>query len=182
LEELIADRLSDAAALLPLVAGQDLSLRTIACGVCRELRSETERNGVTILVSADAPHGRLDSPALELLLRGTLEAIIQECVPGEQLSLTFNDSAADRATVTVSSNAEHPPLADIGALERLGMLAGQIGATLAVGDRVRLSVPMDVASREDRPPQIHRGAERAPLHETVRLGDRETRNDLGGPG
>jgi signal transduction histidine kinase len=181
LEELIADRLSDAAALLPVVAGQDVSLRTIASCVCRELRTETGRNRVTILVSADAPHGRVDAPGLELLLRSALEAIVQECGPGEQLSLKFNDSAADRATITVSSDSGRPPLADAGALERLSMLARKIGATLTAGDRVLLSVPMAVASRDDRPHHIHPDKERALPFDPIRLGDRETRDDLGGP-
>jgi signal transduction histidine kinase len=180
LEELIADRLSDAAALLPVVASQDISLREIASCVCRELRADTERKGVTILVSADAPQGRLDSPGLELLLRSALEAIVQECVPGEQLSLEFSDSAADQATVTVSSKLGRSLLEDTVARERVTRLARQIGATFVAGERVLLSVPLDAANHEDQLPRIHSGDERALMFEPVRLGDRETRDDLGG--
>src|SRR5215213_695909 len=89
LEELIADRLSDAAALLPVVAAQDVSVRTIACGVRRELRGDAERRGVRILVEPDGPHGRLDAAGLELMLRSALQAALQECEPGEQLRVEF---------------------------------------------------------------------------------------------
>jgi hypothetical protein len=61
------------------------------------------------------------------------------------------------------------------------MLARKIGATLTAGDRVLLSVPMDVVRRDDRPHHIHPDEERALLFDPIRLGDRETRDDLGSP-
>jgi signal transduction histidine kinase len=149
LEELIADRLSDAAALLPIVAGQDVSLRSIASTVRRELRGETERHGVTVLVGADAPYGRLDAPGLELLLRGALLAVLQECAEGDQLHLEFDDSVADRAIVIVSCESGRPPLEDAAALARLTSLAHQIGASLSAGERLLVSVPMGTRDEDE---------------------------------
>ena len=50
LGELIGDRLSDAQAALPSFGQQRVSLRTIACGVRRELRAETEARSATVVV------------------------------------------------------------------------------------------------------------------------------------
>ncbi|MEO6527109.1 MAG: hypothetical protein ABIP93_10830 [Gemmatimonadaceae bacterium] len=149
LEDLIADRLSDAAALLPVVAGQDVSLRSIACTVRRELRGDTERHGVTMLVGANAPYGRLDAPGLELLLRGVLQAVLHECQEGDQLHLDFDDSIADRAIVIVSCESGRRPLVDEGALARLSSLALQIGASLSAGEQLLVSVPMGVRDEGD---------------------------------
>ena len=139
LEELIAERLSDAAALLPVVTGHDVSVRAIVCAVRRDLRSEAEHRGVTILVDEGGPHGQLDAAGLDLLLRGTLQAALQECNSGERLTVEF-EQAAGRASVVVCHDAGRPPIRDANALERLGTLARQIGASLTATERVHVSL------------------------------------------
>lgn len=176
LEELIADRLGDAAALLPVVSGHDVSVRAIACAVRRELRAEAERRGVTILVKQGGPHGQLDAAGLELLLRGTLQAVLQECSSGERLQVEFVQSAG-RATAIVSRDSSRPPIRDADALERLGVLATQIGASFTAAERVELSLhfrPSDngrvqAADRERSVPRDSNG-----------LGDGEARHDVRG--
>lgn len=179
LEELIADRLSDAAALLPVIAGQDVSLRSIASSVRRELRSEIERHGVTVFVGADVPSGRLDAPALELLLRCALQAALQESVEGEQLHLEFDDGVADRAVVIISCDSGRPPLKEAGSLARLTSLAQQVGASVSADDRLIVSVTMGtrdsseaVAATAER--------ERPIVRDAVELGGGETSDDVGG--
>jgi hypothetical protein len=176
LEELIADRLGDAAALLPVISGHAVSVRAIACAVRRELRAEAERRGVTILVEQGGPHGQLDAAGLELLLRGTLQAVLQECSSGDQLQVEFVYSAS-QATAIVSCDSRHPPIQDTNALERLGALAAQIGASLRAAERVELSLhfrPSDNgrAQTGDR--------ERSVLRESGGLSDGEARHDVRG--
>ena len=178
LEELIADRLSDAAALLPIVAGQDVSLRSIASSVRRELRGETERRGVTVFVGGDAPSGRLDTPALELLLRAALQAALQECDAGEQLHLEFDDTVSDRAIVTISCESGRPALSDQKSLARLTSLARQVGASLSAEDRLVVSVPMGPRDASEPVAPSGAGRERAILRESAELGDGETRHDV----
>ena len=139
LEDLIADRLGDAAALLPVVTGHDVSVRAIACAVRRDLRAEAERRGVSILVQQEGPQGQLDVAGLELLLRGALQAALQECSTGEQLHIAF-EQAAGRASVIVSHGAGRAPIRDAKALERLTTLARQIGFPLTAADRVLMSI------------------------------------------
>ena len=176
LEDLIADRLGDAAALLPVVTGHDVSIRAIACAVRRDLRTEAERRGVSILVEQGGPQGQLDVAGLELLLRGTLQAALHECGPGEQLNVEF-DQAADRASVIVSNHAGRPPIRDARALERLTTLARQIGFSLTVADRVLVSIQfhpgdLGVVQSAER--------ERSVPREAAGLGDGETRHDVRG--
>jgi signal transduction histidine kinase len=179
LEELIADRLSDAAALLPIIAGQDVSLRSIASSVRRELRGETERRGVTVFVGSDAPSGRLDTPALELLLRAALQAALQECDAGEQLHLDFDDTVSDRAIVSISCESGRPTLSDQQSVARLASLARQVGASLSAEDRLIVSVPM--GPRDVSEPVVPTAAERERpvLRDAVELGDGEARDDIG---
>jgi signal transduction histidine kinase len=179
LEELIADRLRDAAALLPIVPSQDVSLRSIACAVRRELRNETERHGVTVLVGTNSPFGRIDAPGLELLLRGALQAILQECAEGDQLQVDFGDPVGEVATVSITCESGRPPLEDDGSLARLTALARRMGASVSTGERVLLAVPMRVTDgsgvtvsvvEPERP--LPRGA--------VNLGDLDARDDVRG--
>ena len=171
LEELIAERLGDVAALLPSVAGQDVSIRTIACTVRRELRAEAERRGVTVAVEEDGPHGRLDASGLELLLREVLQAVLQECEPGEQLHIDF-DRTAGQATVIISRESERSPLRE-DAFDRLRALAKQIGATVTAGERTLVSIPF-------RAPETESSAERVRSvpGSSGELGDGETRHDV----
>ena len=176
LEDLIADRLGDAAALLPVVTGHDVSIRAIACAVRRDLRAESERRDVAILVEQGGPQGQLDVAGLELLLRGTLQAALQECGPGEQLHVEF-DQAADRASVIVSRQGGHPPIRDARALERLTALARQIGFSITAADRVSVSIQFHPGN-VDHVRSSER--ERSVPRESGGLGDGETRHDVRG--
>jgi len=176
LEELIAERLSDAAALLPVVTGHDVSVRAIACAVRRDLRVEAERRSVNILVEQGGSHGQLDAAGLELLLRGALQAAVRECGSGEQLTVEF-EQAPGRTSVIISHEARHPPIRDADALEHLGALARQIGASLTAADRVLVSIqfqPGDngLARASER--------ERSVPRESGGLSDGEARHDVRG--
>jgi len=175
LEELIADRLSDAAALLPVVAGQDVSVRAIACVVRRELRTEAERRGVNILVDQGGAHGRLDAAGLELLLRSALQVVLQECESSDQLRIGF-EQAADRAAVVISCESGRSPIRDASALDHLGRLAEQIGALIAASERVVVSIPLRPGDHGR--PSVDR--ERS-LREAGGLRDGEARHDVRGP-
>jgi signal transduction histidine kinase len=144
LEELIADRLSDAAALLPVIAGQDVPVRAIACAARRALRGEAERRGVQIQVEQGGAHGRLDAAGLELLLRGVLHAALQERESGERLRIEF-EQPAGRANVVISCESGRAPILDEGVTDRLGTLARQIGATITASERVTVSMPLRVS-------------------------------------
>jgi signal transduction histidine kinase len=173
LEELIAARLGDVAALLPSVAGQEVSIRTVACTVRRELRAEAERRGVTISVEEEGPHGRLDASGLELLLREVLQATIQECEPGEQLHIDFDRTAA-QATLMISRESGRLPLRD-DVFDRLRVLAKQIGAVVSAGERTLVSIPF-------RAPEAEVPAElvRSVPGSAGELGDGESRHDVRG--
>jgi hypothetical protein len=179
LEDLIADRLSDAAALLPIVPSQDVSLRAIACAVRRELRNETERHGVTLLVGASSPFGRVDAPGLELLLRSALQATLQECVEGDQLDLAFDDPVNGVATLSIACASGRPPLEDAASLERLTSLARRMGGSISAGERVLLSVPMH-AHDEGEGVAVGVEGERSVPRGTVNLGDLDARDDVRG--
>lgn len=176
LEDLIAERLSDAAALLPVVTGHDVSVRAIACAVRRDLRAEMERRGVSIVIEQEGPHGQVDVAGLELLLRGTLQAALQECNSGEQLNVEF-EQAADWVNVIVSHDAGRPPIRDADALERLNTLARQIGCSLTVTEHVRVSIQfqpgdVDLTHASER--------ERSVPRESSGLSDGEARHDVRG--
>jgi signal transduction histidine kinase len=175
LEELIADRLSDAAALLPVVAGQVVSVRAIACAVRRELRADAERRGVDILVDQGGAHGRLDAAGMELLLRSALQGALQECESGDQLRLGF-EQPAGRAAVVISCESGRAPIHDPGALDHLGTLAGQIGATVVSAECVVVSLPLGPSDTGRQSGERERSLPR----ESGGLGDGETRHDLRG--
>ena len=177
LEDLIADRLSDAAALLPMVADQEVSLRSVACAVRRELRSEIEQRGVTMLVGTTAPYGRVDAPGLELLLRGVLQAILQECMEGDQLQLEFSGPVDDRGTVRVTCESGREPIRDAASLERLSLLSLRIGASISAAREVLVSIPMQ-APLGDESHSVH--AERSVPRGPVSLSDGDARDDVAG--
>ena len=174
LDELIGSRLGDAATLLPATVGQDTSVRAIVCTVRRELRTETERRRVTISVDQGGPHGRMDAAGFELLLRELLEAAVQECDPGEKLHIAF-DRTVGHAIVAISREGSHSALHRLNTLERLGTLARQIGATITVGGRMLISIPLrssDVSSTAERARPVS--------NDTERLSEGEARHDVGG--
>lgn len=184
LDELIGVRLGDAATLLPATAGQDTSVRAVVCAVRRELRSETERRGVAISVDEGGPRGRMDAAGFELLLRELLEAAVHECNAGEELHIAF-DRSVGHAIVTISRarglreqisrEGDRSVLHRRDMLERLSTLARQIGATITVGGRTAISIPLrasDGSSVAERTRSVSNDVER--LH------DGETRHDIGG--
>jgi signal transduction histidine kinase len=175
LEELIADRLSDAAALLPVVAGQEVAVRAVACAARRALRTEAERRGVQIQVEQGGTRGRLDAAGLELLLRGTLHAALQECEPGERLHVAF-DQPPGRAGVVLSRESGRAPIGDEAAIDRLGTLAGQIGATIIASERVTVSIPIRPGDNGNPPGE----RERSLRHESDSSSDGEARHDIRG--
>jgi len=174
LEELIAERLSDVAALLPTVTGRRVSVRAIACAVRRELRAEAEKRGVTITVEPGGPHGELDAAGFELLLRDTLQAALQECGAGEHIHVDF-DQLSGRAILRISCESARTLIRHTHILERLSALAGQIDATIASGENVPLSIQFRLGEPSAAPVQ-ERALPRAP--ET--LDDGETRHDVRG--
>ncbi len=174
LEEMIAVRLDDVTAMLPVITSQDVSVRAIACAARRELRAEAERRGVTISVEQDGPRGRLDAAGLELLLCELLKATLLECEPGEEIHIGF-EQPAGRATVVISCESGHSLLRDLRTLERLSTLAGQIGATIAPG--VRTLVSISLRSGESAPaPELERPVPR----DADELSDGEARHDVRG--
>lgn len=175
LEELIALRLGDVASLLPTVAGQDVSVHALVSAVCRDLRSEAQRRGVSISIDPDGPYGRLDATGLELLLRELLHATLQECESGERLHLGF-DRSAGHAALTISRESGRSVLGDPHALERLNTLAGRLGATITAGDRMLVSIPL----RAGEPPPSA-DLERSVPRDADELRDGETRHDVRGP-
>jgi signal transduction histidine kinase len=178
LEEMIADRLSDAAVPLSVMAGHDVSVRTIACTVRRDLRSEAEYRGVAIIVEPSSLRGRFDAPGLELLLRGTIQAALYESAHGEQLRLEFEGATEDRATVVLSAGSGRAPIEKREALDRLRILAERIGASITFSDRIRLSVSMP---RAERPAGVSSERERSVPQDSGELGDGKTVHDLRGP-
>lgn len=173
LEELIADRLSDAAALLPLVAGQDVSLRALACAVRRELRAEADAQGVTVIVEQGGPHGRLDAAGLELLLRDTLHAALRECDSGEQLHIDF-EQPTGRVNVAVFTESGRAPVVDSTARRRLETLAKQIGATLTASERIVLSMQFQPGDTTTPAGERERSVPRG----STGLGDGDVRDDV----
>lgn len=183
LEDLIADRLSDAAALLPVLAPQDVSLRSIACGVRRELRATIERHGTTVLVGEMGPHGLLDATGLELLLRDALLAALSESRAGDQFVLQFAERSAGRATVELSLETGRPPITDAVAAKRLSAMAARISASVDAGTSVIISVPIQSVVVD--PPlakPAERATERPVALETTALREGEPRHDVRGAG
>ena len=175
LDELIGARLGDVAALLPTTMGQNVSIRAIVCAVRRELRPEAERRGVTVSVQQDGPHGRVDATGLELLLREILEATLQECEPGEQLHIAF-DRSVGHAIVAICREEGRSALRHLPVFERLSTLAGQIGATISVGERLQISIrlrPTDVSSTAERLRSV-------PKNDEDELREGEARHDIRG--
>ena len=161
LEDLIGVHLGDVVTLLPTAAGQDVSVRAIACAVRRELRAEAERRGVTVSVEQGGPHGRLDAVGLELLLCELLGAILQECEPGERLHIAF-DRSLGHVIVMLSREPARPAVHDLPSLERLSTLAAQVGATITPGERIVVSIPLrpgEVSSTVERARSVPRDAD-----------------------
>lgn len=139
LEELIGNRLSDASAQLPAMTQQSVSLRTLACGVRRELRAEWEMRDVSVAVANRGARVRADSVTLELLLRTVLLGAIQEAADGDELAIDFQQLSADRAAVVITCDPARPPIVDPAVRQRLTALATQMGVRVEFREQVVIS-------------------------------------------
>jgi hypothetical protein len=115
---------------------------------------------------------------MELLLQGTLLAALQESRTGEQLRLKFDDAAGRRATVLLSCESGHAPIARPDTLEHLTALAQRIGVAATFSDEVLISVPMRRSGHEA---SFVMERERPVLHDSVELGSGEALHDLRSP-
>ncbi len=142
LGDLIADRLSDAEAVMPARVQQSASLRTIACGVRRDLRAKALARGATVSVAGGRARVTLDAAGLELVLHELLLAALSEAVAGDELRVEFGDVRDEHVSVTVTCVPAREPIADADALQRLVGLAARIGGVFqADGAMVAVVVP-----------------------------------------
>ena len=130
LGDLIADRLSDVEAVVPALLQQSATLRTVACGVRRDLRAEAESRSVTVVVDGAGARVMVDAVGLELMLHELLLAALHEATEGDELSVGFGEGDGRRAAVFLRCAPARPPVANPSALERLDALASQMGAAL----------------------------------------------------
>jgi signal transduction histidine kinase len=143
LGELIADRLSDSEVVSPLLAYQNVSLRTVACAIRRDLRAEAAARSITILVAGTKTRVRVDAIGLELMLHELLHVVLQEASEGDEIRIDFGEgTTGDRAIVRIHCMPVHPLIANHASLERLTVLAAQLGAKLETKDCLILSLPV----------------------------------------
>ena len=152
LDELIVARLSDAAALLPALSHQRVSLRVIACGVRRDLRAEAEARDASVLVADARTRVCVDAVSLELLLHTLLYAALQESSEGDELSVDFGEATVDRATLMLARTPAGPAVSDTASIDRLLSLASRMGAKVTMGDTIVVTVPIrpDDAAETDK--------------------------------
>ena len=158
LDEMIVARLSDAAALLPALSHQSVSLRTIACAVRRDLRAEAEARDTAVTVASERVRVRVDAVSLELLLHALLLAALQETGAGEELSVDFGEATEDRASLILRRDPLRTPIADPAGITRLTTLAGQMGARITFGEEIVVSVPVRRAEAGAQSPTADPGA------------------------
>lgn len=179
LDDLIAARLSDSQAMLPSLARQRVSLRTIACGVRRELRAEADARGATVVIDSDTARVRVDAIGLELVLHELLHAALCEAEDGDELHVAFGPIERTHVTVRLESSTKGNPVHDARALSRLATLATRIGASLRHTDAIALELPVheqesDIGTAATSPVDVAVDAA------TATLGDGKSRYDLGG--
>ncbi len=134
LGNLIAERLSDGAALFPVFALQSVSLRTVACTVRRDLRSEADVRGCSVVVASVGLDVKVDAIALELLLHELLYVVLQEAQAGEELFIEFREVRDEHVTVSLRCAPSRPPVREPNVLQRLAVLATRMGGELEVSD------------------------------------------------
>lgn len=132
LGDLIADRLSDVEAIVPALLQQSASLRTVACGVRRDLRAEAESRAVTVVVDGARARVMVDAVGLELILHDILLTALHEATAGDELNVGFGGGDGERAAVTLRCVPARLPVTNPSALDRLGALASQMGAALEI--------------------------------------------------
>ena len=97
LGDLIADRLSDVEAVVPVRVQQSASLRTIACSVRRDLRAKATTRGATVAVEGGRARVTLDAAGVELVLHELLLAALNEAAVGDELRVEFGELRDDVA-------------------------------------------------------------------------------------
>lgn len=143
LGDLIADRLSDVEAIVPALLQQSASLRTVACGVRRDLRAEADSRSASIVVDGTRVRVMVDAVGLELMLHELLLAALHEATAGDELSVGFGAGDGERAAVTLRCVPARSPVSNPSALDRLGALASQMGAALeTAADIMTLLIPV----------------------------------------
>ena len=159
LGDLIADRLSDSAAVFPTLTNQSVSLRTIACGVRRALRADAEARRAAVVVGYSPEPILVDAIALELMLHELLHAALQEAAIGDELHVDFGVLREGKTTVCLACSPPRPPVSDAGVLDRLAGLATRMRGELALqGATLTLFLPARAAeqrtSRADTPSTV----------------------------
>jgi signal transduction histidine kinase len=176
LGELIGERLSDMEAVPRAHVSQLVSLRMIACVVRRELRAEAAARNTTVLVAGSKTRLQVDAISLELMLHELLLTALRESAAGDELSITFSETAGDRATIYLQRIPPRPVVSSSTGRERLTVLADQIGAKLEAGEHLLLSFvaygaeaiiqpievssPVAVNASADTPPRSDHGDSR----------------------
>jgi hypothetical protein len=150
-------------------------MQALASLVCRDLARTAERRGIAILIEPGELRARVDAPALELLLRATLQAALLELHNGERIHLAFDVNKEGRAEICFSSESDHAPIERRNVREGLTVLARKIGASITFSDAVVMSIPLRVNDRGSRQP-----SERSVLREPIGLSVRETPHNLRG--
>ena len=173
LEEMIADQLGDSAVPQSGIANRDIAMETVASAVCRDLDTMAQRRRVTVVIEPSESRGPVDAPALELLLRATLQEALRESRTGERIHLAFNPAHEGRAEMRLSNESGRAPIEKRNIRDRLTALARKIGAFVTFSDQVLISVPMRVSDRGSR-----HTSERAVLREPLGLSVRETPHNL----
>jgi signal transduction histidine kinase len=185
LGELIADRLSDTAAVLPTLTHQRVSLRTVACGVRRTLRADAEGRGAAVVVGYSQGPVLVDAIALELLLLELLHSALQEAGPGDELHVDFGTLREGRVTVSLACAPSRPPVHDGEALDRLARLATRMRGELTLqGDTLVLFLPAGAAEPKAPRPDVPSTVSVAPDADAPASGGRdsgEASHDVGGP-
>ena len=146
LGDMIADRLSEEAAVLPVLVWQTVSLRTIACAVRRDLRAEAEARETSVVVASARVRVMVDAAGLELMLHELLYVALQEAEAGDELHIGFGDIHHNRAAVTLLCVPARSPVTEASALERLGALALRMGGELeARAEEITLLMPVQAS-------------------------------------
>ncbi|HET7189018.1 MAG TPA: hypothetical protein VFI52_12735 [Gemmatimonadaceae bacterium] len=149
LGDLIADRLSDTAAVFPTLTQQSVSLRTIACGVRRALRADAEARSAAVVVGYSQEPVQVDAIALELMLHELLHAALQEAAAGDELHVDFGMLREGKTAVYLACSPPRSPVGDAGALERLVGLAARMRGELELqGVTLTLFLPARAAEQK----------------------------------
>jgi signal transduction histidine kinase len=154
LGELIADRLSDAEAVVPVLVQQSASLRTIACGVRRALRAEAEVRGATVVIGSARARVMVDAVGLEFMLHELLRAALQEAESGDELRVEFGEVRDESASVTLYCAPSRCPVIGAEALARLTALATHMrGKLAATEEAVNFEIPVRRVEMTVQPPE-----------------------------